>query len=493
MHILFATPEIAPFTQTGDLADHCAVLADALRSYKPGKFLQASETSKVESLLIPNPIDEISVITPLSTSMDKAGMRLAKRLKTLDLDGKKVAVYEGRTPQRVRVFFLEHPSLDSEKESDDAVRFAFFSRAVVEFCKAFTLPIDIIHCQDWPTALIPIYLDAFGDEHLEEVLTVFSVHDMRKQGTFDQKSFKKFGLPKAYLAEDALAQGDEVNFTKGGVLFADFITTPSQALIEESGKTSIGEMLSDREDDVFGVPNGLDCEMWDPSKDEFLAAKYDVTQLNGKRRNKADVQHIFGLPPRPMDPLMGFLSPLEKTKGVEILIRSIETILAEDTHTQFIFMTDGSEVKYKRKLVALAERFPKNIGLHFGKDLALEHRVLAGIDTILLPSKVEHDNHIPLRAMRYGTVPIARNTGALKDTISDWDGLGEGPARKGAGVLFEDHSDRDLTEAIDQAIEMLKTPSQWRPVVKHCMRADFSWAQTAHQYVELYKDLLGED
>ena len=496
MHILFATPEIAPFSQTGHLADHCAVLSEALRSYKPGKFLKGSETSIVESLLIPNPIEEISVITPLYSSMDKSSLRLARRLKTLDMDGKEVVVYEGRTPQRVRVFFLDHPSFEKGAEGGDAERFGLFSRAVVEFCKQFTLPIDIIHCQDWPTALIPIYLDAYGQESpLDEVLTVFSVHDIEQQGSFDRKSFDELGLPKAYLEEDALSQKDKINFTKGGVLFADFVTTPSQALIDESGRTNsaLGDAFSDREEDTFGVPNGLDYEAWDPAKDTFLAAQYDINQLNGKRRNKADVQHIFGLPTRPMDPLMGFLSPLKKTKGVNILIQSIEAILEEDSHTQFIFMTDGPEVDYKRRLVALAERYPKNIGLHFGKDLALEHRVLAGIDMVLLPSRVEHDTHIPLRAMRYGTVPIARNTGALKDTISDWDGIGDAPAGKGAGIVFEKYSADDLTAALEKAIEMLKKPNQWRPIVKHCMRTDFSWAQTAHQFIGLYKDLLQED
>ena len=507
MHILFATSEIAPFANPGELADHCAVLSDALRTYRPGKFMEPDpERSETATLLIPSPLEEISVITPLYRELDKDDLRLARRLTPLkvptDQGEAQVVVYEGRTPQRVRVFFLEHSLFDTEKvfNGNSDRRFAFFSRAVVEFCRAFPLPVDIVHCHGWTTALIPVYLDAYGQNGpLEEVLTVFSTHDLSSQGSFDFARRSELGLPEEYFEDDSLENDGQLNFAKGGILFADMITTPSESSIRALGTSEgkvlnfgLDEVLTEREDDLVGVLSGVDYEAWDPSSDAFLAVPYDLEHLNGKRRNKADVQHIFGLPRRPMIPLMGFLSPLEENKGIEILLDAVSQLLDEKTHAQFIFMTDGQSA-YKKRLVELAARFPKAIGLHFGDDSALQHRALAGIDMILLPSRVEHSTHLQLRAMRYGTVPIARNTGALRDTIDSWDGVGKGPKGKGAGIIFEEFSADALADAIDQAIETLNKPTMWRPILQHCMKVDFSWGQVAHRYVELYKDLLELD
>ncbi len=495
MHILFATPEISPFTQTTGLGQYCTALASALRTYEPAAFSQDKTPA-------PNPVAALSVVTPLSASLDKDALRLARRLTPVKVPvGRKiedVIVYEGLTPQRVRVFFLEHPRLSQEVVNGDAAaHYAFFSRAVVEFCRTSTLPVDVIHCHDWATGLVPVYLDAYGqDGVLGQIMTVFSLHDLDAQGQFDASAMKALGLPTEYFADDALEDGGKINFTKGGILFADIVTTHSDSFARElargAGGYSLDGALQEREEDLFGVTDGVDYDAWNPASDTQLAVNFSVERLNGKRRNKSDVQHIFGLPARPMTPLLGFLSPLEEAKGVGILVEALDELLSDGLEAQFIVMAEGND-SYKQALVALRDRFPRAVSLHFGQDEALKHRLMAGLDAILLPSRLESGSPIHLQAMRYGTVPVARATGALKDTLADWDGAGAAPKGKGAGVLFDEFSADALAGAIEDTIEMLRTPRSWRTIVQHCMSTNFSWAQVAHQYIEIYKDLVEGD
>ncbi len=509
MHILFATPEIAPFHQEGKLGDFCATLTSALQSYKPYSFLSEQKRAaldlKAALSALQSPLSSISVVTPLYGYLDKGAMSLARRLDKLEFehggDRVEVVVYEGQTPGRARVFFLEHEQFsqpwvygpDNQLADEAAGRFGLFSHAIVEFCQSFPLPVDIIHCQGWATGLVPIYLDLFGDERLDETLTVFTLHELEEQGSFPKTTFPSLRLPKALCSPKALENNNRINFTQAGVLFADFITTVSPAYAEELAPPGPGSDLdsafAEREEEIFGISSGIDYRDWNPSDDSYLPIRYSREKLNGKRRNKAELQHIFGLPPKPMIPLFGFLSPLREAKGAGLVCDALETLLEEQEAIQCIVLAHEGDDVWRERMCALQKRYPKSLGLHFARDEALEHRVIAGIDMVLLPSKREPDGIVQLRAMRYGTVPIARTTGTLRDTIADWDDQPV-PATMGAGITFDEFSAEALLEAMQDALGLFRRPRQWRPLLEHCMRVDFSWKTAAHNYIELYQDLL---
>lgn len=489
MHILFATPEIAPFSKTGGLADVCAVLPRALQS--------SSATSSV------------SVVTPLYGNIDPEEHSFARRLTSLQVKHQggntEVVIYEGYTVDRVRVFFLAH-DLFQEKGvygppeggafPNNAERFSFFSRAVVELCRALPIPVDIIHCHDWTTSLIPVYLDLYGGDELADTLTVLTLHNLAYQGRFSKAHFPSMEIPDALFTPDILEFWGDVNMAKGGILFADFISTVSdtyaEEILTEEGGYGLHGVLQTRSEELFGIPHGINNDTWNPETDSFLPVTYDIEHLNGKRRNKSELQHIFGLPLRPMVPLFGFLSELNNDRGTGITIDALTELLEAGETLQAIFLADGDD-EYKARLCKLQEKFPKSIGLHFGHDEALEHRTLAGIDVLLHPSHREPGGHLHLRAMRYGTVPLARSTGALRDAIADWHGEGDAPDGQGAGILFDAFQSDALRDAMKHTVGLFLQPRHWRPMVEACMRANFSWDYTAKNYLDLYRDLIAED
>ncbi len=430
-------------------------------------------------------------------------MSLALRLRTLKVRrGKRretVKVYEGVTPDRVRVFFLKHALFNKADKIYDkrtgAARFSFFGRAVVEFCKTFPQNYDMLHCMGWTTGLIPLYLDAFGGDSLEDTLTIFDPGALRYQGSFLPEDFSTLALPAKLFTDKALKHNERLNFSKAGILFSDVILTSSPSLADNlaSGKMKhdLSEDFQEREEDIFGVLHGVEVKDWDPSTDPHLPLQYDSEHLNGKRRNKSELQHIFGLPQRPMVPLFGFFAPMVKDQGIKLVTKALETLLEEEEEIQCIFMGQGDD-DYMKALTKLQKRFPKALGLHFSHDEALLHRSMAGVDMILAADPTGQDATVALRGMCYGTVPLFFRQGALKDAFKDWDGEGKPPKNKGAGVSFSVWDDEDLTAAMEEAIIRYRRPRRWRPMMEHCMAQDFSWDRSARLTAELYQELLEE-
>jgi starch synthase len=372
MHILLATPEIAPFSQQGPLAQWSAALPRALRDQKA--------------------ISAAAVITPLYGYMDPDALQLARRLRTLQVKIERrveeVVLYEGATPDRVRVFFLQHPLFDEGPlyhKRHNAARFSFFSRAVVEFCRTSPAPTDIIHCMGWATALVPLYLDLLGDERLEDTLTVFAPCDLRQQGDFVPRDFDALGLPKALYSPEALERSGRLHFMQAGLLFGDVILADSPSAARDLQTEALGhgldDLFSEREEDLFGVLPGVALEGWDPSRDAAISLTYDAEHLNGKRRNKSELQHIFGLPVRPMIPLLGFLGELSARRGGALVVGALEVLLDRGEDLQCALLCPDGEEALLAAAVALQEKHPRNVGLHFGElEEALTHRAVAGID-----------------------------------------------------------------------------------------------------------------
>jgi starch synthase len=502
MHLLFATPEIAPFSNEDAIGTSVARLSAGLRTYRPASHVKNKKEAGE------SPVESVAVVTPLHRGMDPDELRLARRLDpiTFDWNGKTetVALWEGTTPERVRVFFLQHDgyfdrdgiyeNAKGRAHKDNAERFGFFSRAVVEFTRKSVLPVDILHCCGWATGLVPVYLDAFGGDELADTLTVYATGDLAAAPTFTKKSFEFLNLPKALFSERALAQDGRLNTSKSGILFSDFVVLPGGFYLDEALDGEQGDWvaaaLDERVDDTFGLLGGVDLDAWDPSKDEHLSVHFDADHLNGKRRNKAEVQHIFGLPPRPLWPLLTFLGPLTPAEGADVLADALETVLEDGAKLQIVIVADG-DADNKQRFVDLQKKYPASIGLHYGAETALEHRVLASADMLVAPAREAAWNVRPAQAMRYGTVSIVTATGTLGDLVEDWDGTSEREGDATPGFVIDNPTKKELAAAITRAAAAYGDTRGWRPYVEACIRGtDLDWARSAHEHVQMYLELI---
>jgi starch synthase len=490
--ILFASSEIAPYSKTGGLADVAASLPKAL----------AAEGHRV------------SIITPLYNHLDPDELHLSRRLKPLQVPrlGKQrnkveSAVWEGRTEGGVRIFFIEEDEFfgregnlygyDDSDYEDNPARFSFFSRAVVEFAMQYSVPVDVIHCNDWHTALAPIYRDHYYEEELGDVAMVLTIHNLAFQGSFEADALTQTGLPKKFYKESELRHGDNINFLKGGIVHADQITTVSPTYAEEiqtaEGGFGLEEVLSEHSDKLNGVLNGADYSVWSPEVDHYIEVQYDLEGLNGKRRNKATLQHLFKLPIRPTLPMVAFVGRLSEQKGLDILLPALEKLVEgfEDDRDgfQFVFLGEGDN-DYAGRVRALAERFPKRIGAHIGYSEELAHKFQAGTDLLVIPSRFEPCGLTQLYAMKYGTLPIVHATGGLADTVSDPKGDED---TLSTGFMFEDYDADALGQTIERATSRYRNYRKWRPLIENAMKQDFSWGNSARRYVDIYNTALERD
>ncbi len=499
LNVLFATSEIAPFSKTGGLGDVAAALPSALVERR----------------------HHASVITPLYGHIDPEEFGFARRLRTLEVPRQglrrskvEATIWEGRNASGVRLFFVENEEYfgrdgiygyDDKSFEDNPARFSFFSRAVVEFVLQFAVPIDVVHCNDWHTALAPIYAKHYYEEEFSEKGFILTLHNLAYQGSFDDDAFGNTGLPKTkYFRTGELRSesGEGVNFLRGGLLYTDRITTVSPTHAAEiqtdEGSHGLGQTLRERAQDLTGILNGADYNVWSPENDTFIEVRYDAENLNGKRRNKAELQHAHDLPVRPTLPMLGFIGRLTEQKGLDILIpalrKRLKSFESDREGFQVVFLGEGDGT-YKRRLQALKRDFPKRVGLHIGYEESIAHRIQAGADILLVPSRFEPCGLTQLYALRYGTLPLVHAVGGLADTVIDADA--DTDHARGTGFVFDDFSEDALLDTLDRATSMYRNYRRWRPLMLNAMQTNFSWDASAKSYERVYRDLLaskrGED
>ena len=490
-NVLFATSEVAPFAKTGSLGDVAASLPKALcdRGHR------------------------VSLFAPLYGHLDPADLHLGRRLTTLEVPRKskhqskvEATIWEGRISEDVRIFFvqaddhfggdgvLEYGAGDADPDACD--RYAFFSRAIVEFVRQFDIPFDVVHCHDWHTALAPVYRSHYFADSLDDTSFVLTIHNLAYQGEFDAETFEQTGLPRKFDDADELLHDGSLNFLKGGIKYADRINTVSPTYAEEirteSGGEGLHAELDARGDELTGILNGVDYSVWSPDHDKFIPVRYDREGLNGKRRNKAELQHRFGLAIRPMIPLVSFVGRLSEQKGLDILLPAIEELLEgiDDPKDGFqvLFLGEGDS-KYEDKIRELADTHDRWVGAHLGYHESLAHLYQAGSDMLLAPSKSEPCGLTQLYAMRYGTLPIAHKTGGLADTVVDVDS-GDPDS---TGFVFDDFDVRPLRQTIERALNRYTNYRQWRPLMERAMKQDFSWGRSADAYADLYDEATGRE
>jgi starch synthase len=476
MHIAFAASECVPYSKTGGLADVVGALPRALAALG----------------------HQVSVYLPRYRQTKLTDSETVVRSITVPFDDKYrfCSVVTAGASAGVRFYFVDYPpyfdrdglyGTAAGDYPDNAERFALFSRAVLEASKILGVP-QVFHCHDWQSALVPVMLRTLyaEDPAFREVGTVFTIHNMGYQGLFPPDTLPLLMLPWDLLTISKMEFFGQVNFLKGALVLSDFVTTVSRKYSQEIQTTEYGfgleGVLRNRAATVSGILNGVDYEEWSPQTDKFIAAKFSPQDLSGKQKCKQDLLTTYGLKADAAAmkvPLIGIVSRFAAQKGFD-LIAQVADRLAREEMTMVVLGT-GDKL-YEEMFQRLNKQFPNKIAIKVVYDNAVAHKIEAGADMFLMPSRYEPCGLNQIYSLKYGTVPIVRATGGLDDTIETWDAR----AGKGTGFKFSDYTGEALLATVRQALLAFRDQSSWQTLMRNGMGRDFSWSASAREYGKVY-------
>jgi len=492
LHIVMAASEAIPYAKTGGLADVTGALPQELA--KLGH--------------------DVILMLPRYRCLDESGrqFRVIARLPVNTPAGAHEAVIEEDVlavtgaEKSVRVWalrqdrFFDRAGIYQEQGkdyTDNLERFAWFSRAAIETIvylrQALNWNTDLLHLHDWQTSLCAVYLKTadHARPELQRIKTVLTLHNVGYQGVFPSNQLEKIGLPPALFTPAGLEFYGSTNLLKGGMVFADQLTTVSPTYAKEILTPKFGfgleGVLKNRERDLIGIVNGIDVERWNPETDPLLPANYSATNRAGKRVCKRSLQREFSLPERDV-PLLSVIARLTHQKGLDLVEAVIPRLLAQDL--QFVLLGTG-EPAMERAFVTLHRQYRGRMGVRIGFDEALAHRIEAGADMLLMPSRYEPCGLSQLYSLRYGTVPIVTKTGGLADTVIPVTGqtIENGTA---TGFHIDTSASDTLFDMIVKAVRMYETKKEWERLIDAGMKTDVSWAHSARSYAALFKNVVGE-
>ncbi len=481
LKILFATPEAVPFAKTGGLADVAGALP---------KYLRALGC-------------ELKLVMPYYRMVKNSGLPhqyLGEEIEvSLGEEKLKADIYLGHLNQDIPVYFIgreeffDRESLYSTPKGDyfdNAERFIFFSKAALNLCHHIGFSPDIIHHHEWQTGLIPAYLKSTSrnDPFYSRTAAVFTIHNIAYQGLFKKEKFTLTALPTEMYNPEGIEFWERINFMKAGIVYADAINTVSKKYSEEIQTPEYGYglegILRKKKENLYGILNGVDYEDWNPSHDPHLIARYDLRDLSGKKECKKDLLKEFHLPPSLENvPLLAMISRLADQKGFDLLAEILEPLFTLDIG--FVLLGTG-EQKYHDLFAQVAKKYPQKAGIRIAYDDRLAHKIEAGADFFLMPSKYEPCGLNQIYSLKYGTIPVVRATGGLDDTILHYD-----PAtKKGNGFKFTRYDAKEFLNTLKGAVRFYSQPEHWRQLLQNAMSADFSWERSAEAYVQLYRKAL---
>ncbi|MBZ5725202.1 MAG: glycogen synthase GlgA [Acidobacteriia bacterium] len=464
------SPECAPLAKTGGLADVVGSLPTALGAYG----------------------DEVAVVTPRYRAIDMKGMRRVYDSLPVYLGPARfdTSIYLAAEP--FPLYLVDCPPLYDRKGfygeagvdyPDNHIRFAVFARAALGVARRL-FRTDVLHCHDWQSGLVPVYLKTLlaGDPTFLGVKTLFSVHNLAYQGLFPRTALAELALDPGVYRPDGMEFFGRISYLRGGIAFADALSTVSPTYAREIQTPEYGfgldGALRGRAGVLSGILNGADYREWNPETGPFIPAHYSADDLSGKRICKRELLREFGLPEAAMErPLIGIVSRFTDQKGADILVEAAGGIVAEDV---YLVALGTGEPKYEELFRSMAARHPDRIAVRIGYDNPLAHRVEAGADLFLMPSRWEPCGLNQIYSLRYGTVPVVRATGGLDDTIED-----------GIGFKFVEYTGQALLEAVRSAVRAFADGDAWRETMRRGMAKDFSWKKSAAAYSALYQRLAG--
>lgn len=489
MHIVFAASECVPFAKTGGLADVVGAL--------PQQLVKLGH--------------QVSVYLPFYTRVRAklANTRLEKEHTGADLNypvssitipfryyNRFAGIVDGGLRDGVQFYFVDCPEMFDRPElygsaggdyPDNAERFGLFCRSVLEASKQLGVP-DVFHVHDWQSALIPLYLRTTyaADPLLRRAATVLTIHNAAYQGTFPPATTEQLLFPWDVFTMDKVEQYDQFNFLKAGVVFSDQLTTVSQKYAEEIQTPEFGwsldPILSRRAADLHGILNGVDYSQWNPATDGNLAAHYSAQDLSGKRDCRKDLLHAFGLESvSDQTPVIGVVSRLVAQKGFDIVSSIGEDLVARDVAV--VALGTGEPI-FENFFRSWAFHHPAQVAVQIRYDDALAHKIEAGADIFLMPSRYEPCGLNQIYSLKYGTVPVVRATGGLDDTIEEWN-----PKQgTGTGFKFTGYKPLDLLAAVDRALKAFEHQESWQRLMRNGMAQDYSWEAPARDYAQVYEE-----
>ena len=471
MKVLYATSEALPFIASGGLGDVAGSLPHALRKRLIGcrVVLPMYDTIKQELKDTMKFITHISV--PVAWRRQYCGIFEAKN------NGVIYYLIDNQ-------YYFKRDTIYGHY--DDAERFAFFSRAVLEIIPYIDFKPDIIHCNDWQTALTPVYYSAMyaNSPGYENIKTIFTIHNIQYQGVYGKELLEDvLGIPadKASLLE----YDGCINFMKGAIECADKVTTVSPSYADEIldpwYSHGLDSILNERRYKLRGILNGIDTVGYDPATDKCIKANFSADDISGKKIDKEELQKEMGLPVKPGVPVIGMVTRLVSHKGLDLVKGILDELLAT-SEMQLVVLGSG-DYEYESYFRWIAEKYPDKVGLRIGFVPELARKIYAGADMFLMPSKSEPCGLSQMVALRYGTVPIVRETGGLRDSITD---CGDG---KGNGFTFKSYNAHDMLDAIRRALTLYYN-GDWNELVLRALNCDFSWGRSANAYIRLYKETL---
>lgn len=471
MKVLYATSEALPFIASGGLGDVAGSLPHALRRRLIGcrVVLPMYDTIKQELKDTMKFITHISV--PVAWRRQYCGIFEAKH------NGVIYYLIDNQ-------YYFKRDTIYGHY--DDAERFAFFSRAVLEIIPYIDFKPDIIHCNDWQTALTPVYYSAMyaNSPGYENIKTIFTIHNIQYQGVYGKELLEDvLGIPadKASLLE----YDGCINFMKGAIECADKVTTVSPSYADEIldpwYSHGLDSILNERRYKLSGILNGIDTVGYDPATDKCIKANFSAHDVSGKKIDKKALQKEMGLPVKPGVPVIGMVTRLVSHKGLDLVKGILDELLAT-SEMQLVVLGSG-DYEYESYFRWIAEKYPDKVGLRIGFVPELARKIYAGADMFLMPSKSEPCGLSQMVALRYGTVPIVRETGGLRDSITD---CGDG---KGNGFTFKSYNAHDMLDAIRRALTLYYN-GNWNELVLRALKCDFSWGRSANAYIRLYKETL---
>lgn len=479
MKILFAASEITPFAKTGGLADVAGSIPLAL--------------SRLGY--------DIRLVMPRYRQVDpeRFGLRHAASFYVpLGTWKERCSVFEGKAGGSVPVYFInkdiyfDRPELYGTSRTDyadNAERFIFFSRSILELCNAAGFRPDIIHLNDWQTGLVALYLRKAYSESplLKHTKTVFTIHNLGYQGIFWRHDLRLIGLGWDIFTPEGIEFWGNINFLKAGLVYSDAITTVSKTYSHEIQTAEYGHglegVLQKRSKDIYGIVNGIDYNEWDPSRDGLIARTFTSKRLSGKTECKRRLMNYAGLEGCEA-PLLGLVTRLTEQKGLDILSGAVSRIIK--LGCRVVILGRGDE-KYHRILSDMEAASRGRIRLFLDFDDGLAHAIYAGSDMFLMPSRYEPCGLGQMIAQRYGTVPVVRRTGGLADTVVDYNAR----TGKGTGFLFGEYTAEALAACVRRALDIYSDKKRWAALMRTCMKQDFSWERSVMEYEKLYRKVMG--
>lgn len=484
LKILLVSAEVVPFAKTGGLADVAGSLPKALATVGND-----------------NMGNDVRVVMPCYRQIEGGAYRMDfpvpfnNRFETAIIRKSSIEAHYQDQHKTIPVYLVDNYHYFHRERmymfDDEAERFAFFCRAVLEMLPRLEWQPDIIHCNDWQSGPIPLFLKThyLHNSFYNRIATVFTIHNLQYQGNFPKETLQVLGLGEEYFHPERLEFYGLVSFMKAGIVYADIVNTVSRTYAVEIQRPELGErmdgLLRKRSADLYGIVNGINYHEFNPRTDARLHRNYDQYCIENKKDNKFALQRELGLPVRDV-PVIGLITRLVDQKGLDLIAKIIDDLMVQEI--QFMVLGSG-ESYYENMFQNIKVRYPEKMGLYIGFNAILAQRIYAGADMFLMPSRFEPCGLGQLISLRYGTIPIVRFTGGLADTVSDYNQA----TGSGNGFGFSDYSETLLLNTINRALDLYREkPEEWQRLVKNAMELDFSWARSGVEYLSLFQEAMSK-